>query len=341
LIEAVGGKKVYVNVLDPLGRKIKASYILLKNNNVFIEMAKASGIEFVKKIKDGKFIDERDPFLASTYGTGQLINDAVNKGAKKIIIGIGGSATNDGGIGVMQALGVKFYDDKGEIKERRKYGYGNSVLKKIKKIDSSALKKIKKVNFMLACDVKNPLLGKNGASAVYGPQKGAKKEDIKMLDNNLKHYADIVEKCVKKNVRNIPGTGAAGGLPFSLVAFLNAKLDRGVNIVAKQVKLEKYIKNSDLVITGEGKIDRQSFMGKTIQGVAEIAKKYKVPVIAVGGCIVKNFEKNKADKYFAKIIDSSKGKRLTKQQIKEYGVKNLINATTEILNFLEIKKEKF
>ncbi len=331
LIEAIGGKKNYLNVLDPLGRKIKSHYILLKDKTAFIEMANASGIELLK----GKEKDERNPFLASTYGTGQLVKDALKKkNTKKIIIGIGGSATNDGGAGFLQALGVKFYDDKGEIKEEKNKGYGNSILKKIKKIDEKALKKYKKIKFVLACDVNNILLGKNGASAVYGPQKGASKNDIKKLDQNLKHYADIVEKRKKKKIRNIKGTGAAGGLPFSLIAFLNAKLERGVDIVAKQVNLEKHIKNADLVITGEGKIDKQSFMGKTIQGVAEIAKKHKVPVIAIGGCVINNFNKNTAKRYFKKIIDSSGGKRLTKSEIKKYGVKNIINATKEIEDYL-------
>lgn len=278
LVDATGGRIIDVTVSDPLMRRINAFYgILGDNSTAVIEMSAASGLTLLSK-------DERDPLITTTYGTGELIIDALNRGCTKIIIGIGGSATNDGGEGMAKALGVKFIGSNGND-----IGLGGGYLNKLHSIDTSKIdKRIFDCEIVAACDVENPLCGENGASHVFGPQKGASPDDVELLDNNLLHYGKLVEDATGVKVVDVKGSGAAGGLGAALLAFLDAKLEKGIEIVTKTVSLENRIKDADLVITGEGMIDFQTAFGKTPYGVAKVASKYGIPVIAIAGGIGKD-----------------------------------------------------
>ncbi|AWD67603.1 glycerate kinase [Priestia megaterium] len=275
LVDATGGDIIQARVTGPLGKEVEAFYgILGDGNTAVIEMAAASGLHHVP-------VDKRNPLITTTRGTGELILKALDHKVKHIIIGIGGSATNDGGTGMAKALGAKLLDANGaEIKE------GGGSLAQLASIDLTNLdSRLAEVKVEVACDVDNPLTGETGASAVFGPQKGATPDMVKQLDRNLAHYAAIVGKEMGIHIQSIPGAGAAGGLGGGLLAFLSAELKPGVDIVIKATQLESYIKNADLVITGEGKIDGQTIYGKTPIGVAKTAKKHSVPVIAIAGSI--------------------------------------------------------
>lgn len=277
LIDAAGGKLVRKRVMGPAGKIVTACYGWLPGKKTaVIEMAEASGLPLVKG-------HTKNPLKTTTYGTGQLMLDALDRGAEKIIIGIGGSATNDGGAGMAQALGVRFMNAQGRgIKEP---GSGR-MLAKIRTIDATGLDaRISQVKILVACDVKNPLYGKQGAAHVFGPQKGATPKMVAVLDANLKHLGRLIKRDLKKDVAHMPGAGAAGGLGAGLVAFAGATLKSGVDIVLRTTELEKYVKGADLVITGEGKVDFQTAFGKTPSGVARAAKKHRVPVIAIGGAL--------------------------------------------------------
>lgn len=275
LVDATEGKFYTAEVTDPLGNKIEARYgILGDGKTAVLEMAAASGLELVPK-------EKRDARITTTYGTGELIKEALDKNIETIIIGIGGSATNDGGAGMVQALGGRLLDKSGE-----EIGYGGKELANLDKIDISNLdKRLKDVKIVVACDVDNPLTGPRGASHIFGKQKGATEEQRYELDKNLKHYANLIKKYLGKDVENIEGAGAAGGLGAGLMAFLDAKLQKGVEIVIEYSKLEEKMKGADIVITGEGSIDGQTRFGKTPYGVAKTAKKYDIPVVALAGNI--------------------------------------------------------
>lgn len=272
---ALGGELITCEVNDPLFRPIKASYTFVESSKTAaIEMALTSGIALLKE-------DEKNALLTTTFGTGELIKDAIEKGAKKIILGIGGSATNDAGIGMAAALGAKFYNKTGE--ELTPIG---QELINIATIDMRGLlTEIKDVEFEVACDVENPLSGINGAAYVYGKQKGASQGDIEFLDKGLKNFAEVVKKQLDLNIDRMKGAGAAGGLGAGLVVFTNALLAKGIDLVFAAVGLEEKIKGADLVITAEGQIDFQTKFGKAPAGVANIAKKYNIPCIALAGCI--------------------------------------------------------
>lgn len=275
LVNATSGTFVETEVLNPLGEKIKASYgILGDKKTAVIEMAKASGIELIKR-------EERNPLITTTYGTGQLIKHALDNGIKHLVIGIGGSATNDGGCGMLQALGVKLLD-----KDNNEIPFGGGALEKIEQIDISSMDEaIKDVTFEVACDVTNPFIGPKGASYVFGPQKGADSEMVQLLDNNLKHFAKKIEESLNIDISDVPGAGAAGGLGGALLAFFNAKLKSGIQLVIKYTNLEEKIQGADYVFTGEGAIDGQTIFGKTPVGVSRVAKRYNIPTIAFGGKI--------------------------------------------------------
>lgn len=273
LVNATEGQLVEIEVANPLGKKIKANYgILGDGKTAVIEMAKASGIELIDR-------NERNPYITTTYGTGEIIKDAVNKGIKHILIGIGGSATNDAGAGMLQALGVKLLDG-----NKEEIAFGGAELKKIEYIDKGSLDEfLKDVTIEVACDVTNPLVGENGASYVFGPQKGATPEMVKVLDNNLRHFALKVKESFGIDIADVKGSGAAGGLGGALLGFLNAELISGIDLVIKYTNLEEKIKTSDYVFTGEGSIDGQTIFGKTPVGVSKLGKKYDIPVIAFAG----------------------------------------------------------
>ncbi|MEC0756513.1 glycerate kinase [Bacillus haynesii] len=275
LVDATGGDIVHQTVTGPLGKPVKAAYGLLGDGKTaVIEMAEASGLHLVPP-------GQRNPLLTTTRGTGELILDAAEKGVSTIIIGLGGSATNDGGAGMAAALGAKFLNRDGEEIEN-----GGGALAEIAKIDVSGLNpKLKHIQFEAACDVDNPLTGPRGASAVFGPQKGANSEMTALLDQNLKHYAAAVKAELGCEIDSIPGAGAAGGLGAGLCAFLNAELKSGVDIVLDTLSFSERIKGADLVITGEGKIDGQTVSGKTPAGVAKRARSENIPVIAFAGSL--------------------------------------------------------
>lgn len=275
LVSLTNGEIVTIDVKDPLMREIKGFYGLLGDKKTAaIEMAAASGLPLLKE-------SEKNPLITSTYGTGQLIKDALDRGCKNFIIGIGGSATNDGGTGMLKALGVRFLNkDNKEIKD------GAIELDQLQTIDMSNFdKRIFECDIKVACDVENTLCGENGASYVFGAQKGADKEMMKVLDDNLYHYGEILENTFDMKVINVPGTGAAGGMGAALIAVLKAKLERGIDIIIRESKLGEKLKDANLVFTGEGKIDFQTKFGKTPFGVASEAKKKNIPVIALAGSI--------------------------------------------------------
>jgi glycerate kinase len=275
LIDASGGEIVELTVHDPLFREIKSFYGIMGDGvTAVIEMAAASGLPLLKP-------EERNPIKTTTYGTGELIKDALNRGCRNFIIGLGGSATNDGGCGMARALGVKFFDDKG-----RETGQGGGELSKIRSIDLSGIdQRIRNAVFTAACDVDNPLCGANGASAVYGPQKGASEKEVIILDQGLNHFSQMVKQQLNLDIRNVPGSGAAGGLGAGVMIFLNATLERGITIVTRTARLKEKTMGADLVITGEGRIDFQTAFGKTPFGVAQIAKEKNIPVIAIAGSL--------------------------------------------------------
>lgn len=269
----MGGKKVEISVTGPLGEKVIASYgIISKTKTAIMEMAEASGITLVA--------DElRDPMNTTTYGVGEMIIDAMQKGCRTFIIGIGGSATNDGGIGMLEALGAVFYDE-----NAKKVGpYGRDMLK-VASMDYTHLHPLlKECSFRIACDVKNPLCGEQGASAVFGPQKGATPEMIRKMDEGFQRMAEITYQTFGKHTADIEGAGAAGGLGFAFLTFLGAELEPGVSLILETIHLEEAVKEADFVITGEGKLDFQTAMGKAPIGVVNLAKKYGVKVLAFSG----------------------------------------------------------
>ena len=275
LITPLQGTLVSVSVKDPLHRTIEASYGLVdQGKTAIIEMATASGLELLS-------IEERNPLITSTYGTGELIKNALDKGCTKIIIGLGGSATNDGGIGMIKALGGLFLDQYNqEIPD------GGAALSTLHSIDLSGLdKRLQQVAIVCACDVDNPLTGPSGASYVYAKQKGASDNMLAVLDSNLSNYATVIKATLNKDLEHISGTGAAGGTAMGLLAFLDATLTPGIALITELLNLEKHIKEAQLVVTGEGKIDIQTLHGKTIMGIASLAKKHSIPVLVFTGSI--------------------------------------------------------
>ena len=279
----LGGEKIYTQVHGPLGKNIVACYGYIKSTSTaIIEMATASGLPLLTE-------KERNPLLTNTFGTGQLIKDALERQCKKIIICIGGSATNDGGAGMLQALGVEFFNKNGLLKIINGGNLGEIEKISIEKID----KRIFNANIIVACDVNNPLLGAQGASKVYGPQKGAGPGQVDILEESLEHFANITAILLKKDFRNVEGAGAAGGLGFGLISYLNANLQKGIDLVMETLDFENELKKfkPDLVITGEGMMDYQTAFGKAPFGVAKISKKYNIPVLAFCGALGKDFQK--------------------------------------------------
>ncbi len=275
MVAATGGEIVKVRVTGPLGAKVDGFFGLSGDKKcAFIEMAAASGLELVRAC-------DRNPLLTTSYGTGELIRCALDHGVKHIIIGIGGSATNDGGAGMVQALGGGLLDAKG-----KQIGYGGGELDKLTHIDISALDpRIRDCRFEVACDVTSPLTGEDGATAVFGPQKGATPDMIKLLDASLKNYARIIKRDLDKDVEHIPGAGAAGGMGAGLQAFCGAELRQGIEIVTEALGLDALVRDATLVITGEGRIDSQTIHGKVPIGVARVAKRYNKPVIGIAGSL--------------------------------------------------------
>lgn len=272
VIEGVQGKYETIQVTGPLGDIVNAKYGIIENNIVIIEMAEAAGINLVEKNK-------LNPFRATTYGVGQMLKSILDKGIRKIYIGLGGSATNDGGAGMLAALGAKFLSDDG-----KEIGYRPFEISNISKIDLSSFdNRILETEIIVLSDVSNTLCGKNGASHIFGPQKGAKPKDVLLLDSILEKYGKVIDQVTGENFSKKPGSGAAGGLGYALLSVCRAQFTQGIYKVIELIKLEEKIKKADLVITGEGRIDNQSIFGKAPIGIAKIAKKYGIPVIAIVG----------------------------------------------------------
>lgn len=275
MIDASGGRLRELRVRGPLGEPVSAFYGMMGDGETaVIEMAAASGLELVPAAR-------RDPMLTTSYGTGELIRDALDAGARRFVLGIGGSATNDGGAGMLQALGGRLLDGAGND-----LAPGGAALAMLDKIDLSALDaRIKDCVFDVACDVSNPLVGPQGASHIFGPQKGATPEMVESLDAALRHYADVIARDLGRPVADVPGAGAGGGIGAAMLVFLGGRLRPGSEIVTAAVGLDAAVADADLVLTGEGRIDSQTIHGKTPVGVARVAQRHGKPVIAIAGCL--------------------------------------------------------
>ncbi|MCC0655991.1 glycerate kinase [Clostridioides sp. ES-S-0123-01] len=324
LVQGMNGKKETIEVTGPIITKVNATYGLLKSTNtVIIEMAQASGLTLVPT-------ELRNPLNTTTYGVGEIIKEAINKGYRNFIVGIGGSATNDAGVGMLQALGFEFYDKNNEL-----VGLGGKVLNEIRNIKvDNRLKELDECNFKIACDVNNPLFGKNGAAYIYGPQKGATPEIVEQLDNGLRNFSKVAKSNLNKDVSNVEGVGAAGGLGFAFLAFLNSKLESGVKIILDEIKLEDEIKYVDLVITGEGRLDNQTAMGKAPIGVAKMAKKYGVKVIGLAGATTEDAVKcneEGIDAYFSIV---NRAMTIEEAMDKETASNNMTATTIQIFNLI-------
>ncbi|MGQ8816231.1 glycerate kinase [Serratia sp. NA_13] len=280
MVAATGGEIVRVEVTGPLGQPVTAFYGLLgEGETAVIEMAAASGLHLAPK-------ERRDPRITTSYGTGELILAALERGVKAIILGIGGSATNDGGAGMMQALGARLLDD-----QQQPLPPGGAALARLAQIDLSAVDpRLQQVSVTAACDVDNPLCGPYGASAVFGPQKGATPEMVTQLDAALSHFGSLLQQATGREVLNALGAGAAGGMGAALLGMLNASLRPGIEIVIETLRLEEALRDADLVLTGEGRLDSQSIHGKTPIGVARVAKRNGLPVIGISGSLSKDYQ---------------------------------------------------
>ena len=277
LIEGMNGKRIDLTVTGPMHTPVDAYYgYLADSHTAVMEMASAAGITLIPA-------EEKNPLLATSYGVGEMMNDALQKGCRNFIIGIGGSATNDGGIGMLKALGVRFLDENGEDA-----GEGGQALAKVEQIDVSGLNPLlKECRIQVACDVNNPLCGENGSTYVYGPQKGVTEDKKKKLDEDMAHFARITSKTLGNDYLDTPGAGAAGGLGFAFLSYIGAALTPGIELILNAVGLEQELSDADVVVTGEGCLDFQTAMGKAPVGVARLAKKYHAKVIAFAGSVTK------------------------------------------------------
>ena len=279
LSAGLGGRKRTLAVTGPLGAPVEAEYCILSNQTAVIEMAAAAGLPLVPE-------GQRNPMETTTYGVGELIKDAIAQGCRHFIVGIGGSATNDGGVGMLSALGYRFLDAVG-----KEIPLGAKGLETLRTVSvEGVLPELQDCTFRVACDVNNPLCGENGCSAVYGPQKGATPTDITRMNGWLASFAALTKDLFPDADENYPGAGAAGGLGFAFLAYTNASLEPGIQIILEETKLENLIRDADLVVTGEGRLDSQTVMGKAPIGVARLAKKYGKKVIAFSGCVAPGAE---------------------------------------------------
>lgn len=318
-----GGSYCYETVTGPDGREVIARYGILPDKSAVIEMAAASGLPLVQDVTPDTVMN------STTYGTGQLIASALDKGCRKIYIGIGGSATNDGGIGMLQALGVSFLDA-----DNREVGFGGKYLDKIARIDISNLdSRIRETELVVMSDVTNPLCGENGAAVVYGPQKGATEEEIAILDKGLAQFAELICHMNLPDIRNLPGAGAAGGLGGGLVSFLGAEIRPGIKAILEIADFEKSVQWADLILSGEGRIDGQSANGKVVSGIAEIAGKYNVPVIAICGSVEKD-----AREIFEKGISGMEAavcRPVTLEKAMDEAEQNVIDAAERVMRMVK------
>ena len=325
LVDATQGRLIEAEVTAPLGKQVKSFFGLSGDGKTaIIEMAAASGLHLVP-------MDKRDPCQTTSFGTGELIKQALDLGVQHIILGIGGSATNDGGAGMLQALGLRLLDKNGQS-----IGFGGAALSNLAEIQLADLDpRLQHVQIEVACDVNNPLCGERGASAIFGPQKGATPEMVKELDAALAHFAEIAERDCGKQIKEQPGAGAAGGMGGGLLLLPNVQLKAGVQIVLDNLKLAEQVKEADLVITGEGRMDAQSILGKTPIGVARMAKQFNKPVIAIVGCLREDYDvvyEHGIDAVFPIIRSLGDLPTILKQ-----GEQNLISTAQNVARLLSLK----
>ena len=325
LVDATQGRLIETEVTAPLGNQVKSFFGLSGDGKTaIIEMAAASGLHLVP-------MDKRNPCQTTSFGTGELIKQALDLGVQHIILGIGGSATNDGGAGMLQALGLRLLDKHGQS-----IGFGGAALSNLAEIQLVDLDpRLQHVQIEVACDVNNPLCGEYGASAIFGPQKGATPEMMKALDAALAHFAEIAERDCGKQIKDQPGAGAAGGMGGGLLLLPNVQLKAGVQIVLDNLKLAEQVKDADLVITGEGRMDAQSILGKTPIGVARMAKQFNKPVIAIVGCLREDYEvvyEHGIDAVFSIIRNLGDLPTILKQ-----GEQNLISTAQNVARLLSLK----
>lgn len=326
LVETLNGELVKVLVADPLGRTILAQYGIIDNGRTAVmEMSAASGLPLIAPT-------ERNPLRTSTYGTGEMIVDAIERGCRKFLVGIGGSATNDGGTGMLRALGFRFFDAEGN-----ELIGGGEILERIDKIDASTARaELAECEFIVACDVTNPLYGPEGAAYVFAPQKGADAAMVERLDRGLRNYARAIEQFNGVEVASMAGAGAAGGLGGGFKALLGARLERGIDMVLSAMQFSKIIAGSDLVITGEGRIDRQTTMGKAPSGVLREATAQGIPTIAIGGAVQPCAELNESG--FAAVLPVVAGPvALEVAMQRDTAIENVRRTATQIARILTLK----
>lgn len=333
LVEGMGGIFVTKEVTGPLGEKVNAVYGVIESKEVsskiaIIEMSAAAGITLVPE-------ESRNPMNTTTYGVGELILDAIERGCRHFIVGIGGSATNDGGVGMLQALGYDFL-----TREGKPISYGGNGLRELASIeDTDVHPKLKECTFKVACDVTNPLCGENGSSAIFGPQKGATPEMVQELDQLLLHYAELSKSINSHADRFYPGTGAAGGMGFAFLTYTNAILESGIQIVLKETKLEELIATADFVVTGEGRLDGQTALGKAPIGVAVLAKKHQKKVLAFAGAVTpdaKECNQHGIDAFFPIL----RGVVTLKEAMnKEVAHQNMVDTVEQVFRVVEMMKE--
>ena len=333
LVEGMGGVFVTKEVTGPLGEKVEAVYGIIESKDdlsktAIIEMSAAAGITLVPE-------ENRNPINTTTYGVGELILDAIERGCRHFIVGIGGSATNDGGVGMLQALGYDFLTGEGKA-----ISYGGNGLRELARIEETNVHpKLKECTFKVACDVTNPLCGENGSSAIFGPQKGATPEMVQELDQLLLHYAELSKKINSNADRFYPGTGAAGGMGFAFLTYTNATLESGIQIVLTETKLEELIVTADFVVTGEGRLDGQTALGKAPIGVAALAKKYQKKVLAFAGAVTpdaKECNQYGIDAFFPIL----RGVVTLKEAMnKEVAHQNMVDTVEQVFRVVEMMKE--
>ena len=333
LVEGMGGVFVTKEVTGPLGEKVEAVYGIIESKDdlsktAIIEMSAAAGITLVPE-------ESRNPMNTTTYGVGELILDAIERGCRHFIVGIGGSATNDGGVGMLQALGYDFV-----TREGKAISYGGNGLRELASIkETNVHPKLKECTFKVACDVTNPLCGENGSSAIFGPQKGATPEMVQELDQLLLHYAELSKSINSYADRFYPGTGAAGGMGFAFLTYTNATLESGIQIVLTETKLEELIATADFVVTGEGRLDGQTALGKAPIGVAALAKKYQKKVLAFAGAVTpdaKECNQHGIDAFFPIL----RGVVTLKEAMnKEVAHQNMVDTVEQVFRVVEMMKE--
>ena len=325
-LAAVGGEKIHLTVTGPLFKKVEAYYGILPDGTAIIETAASAGLPLVG--------EDKNPLKTTTFGLGEMIIDAIKKDCRKIIIGLGGSCTNDGGAGAAAAMGIAFYNENGDV-----FVPTGGNLSEIARIDMSGLfPGVKNLEIIGMCDVDNPLYGENGAAYIFGPQKGASEEDVRYLDEQLRCFSNLLNSQLDMDISSMPGAGAAGGLGGGIVAFLGARLQNGIEAVLDTVKFEQYAEEADLVISGEGRLDGQSLRGKVISGIAKRCKNLQVPLVAIVGSVHDDEIQSAYDMGVSAVFTINR-KAVDFEIAKEHSEDNLRNTVENIIRYTKIIKK--